>query len=64
MRDDPRNAHIGIGIGIVVLLVGCYLLKNAGEDALGLLGLAVLVVSVGTFVLLEDREERRQKRDQ
>jgi multisubunit Na+/H+ antiporter MnhB subunit len=64
MRDDLRNAHIGFGVGVVVLVVGCYLLRNAGEDALGLLGLAVLVVSVGTFILLEDREERRQKRDQ
>ena len=64
MRDDLRNAHIGIGAGIVFLAVGCYLLRNSSEDVLGLLGLGTLVVALGTFIALEEREERRHDRDQ
>jgi len=64
MRGDLRNANIGIGVGVVFLATGLFFLGSSGEDALELLGLGTLVVALGTFMLLEEREERRHKRNQ
>jgi hypothetical protein len=64
MKLDLRNAHISLAVGTVVLVIGCYLFRNSGEGALQLVALAMLVVTFGTFFLLEDRDERRQRRDQ
>jgi hypothetical protein len=64
MKHDLRNAHVSLGVGLVVLTAGCYLFRHSGEDALQLVAFAMLVVTFGTFAFLEDRDERRHKRDQ
>jgi hypothetical protein len=64
---DLRNANIAIGVGLTVLISGCVLFRNAGDYALELVALAVLVATFGTLTLLyvrEDRREERAKRDQ
>lgn len=64
MKLDLRNAHISLAVGVVVLVIGCFLFRDSGEDALQMVALAMLVVTFGTFIVLEDRDERRHKRDQ
>lgn len=64
MNLDLRNAHIGLAVGIVVLVIGCILFKDSGEDVLQLVCIAMLIATLGTTSILEWRDERRQKRDQ
>jgi uncharacterized membrane protein YoaK (UPF0700 family) len=64
MKLDLRNAHISLAVGVVVLVIGCFLFRDSGEDALQMVALAMLVVTFGTFIVLEDRDERRHERDQ
>jgi hypothetical protein len=64
---DLRNANIAIGVGIAVLIAGCLLFGDAGDSALELVGLAMLIATFGTLTFLyvrEDRREERAKRDQ
>jgi len=61
MDLDLRNVHIALAVGTVVLIVGCYLFRNAGEDALQLVGIAMFVVALGTLFFLDERDERRHK---
>jgi hypothetical protein len=64
MKLDLRNANIGIAVGTVLLFVGGYLLRGAGEGPLEVLALTALVAALGTAEFLNERDERRHKRDQ
>ncbi len=57
-----RNAHIGLGVGTIVLIVGCLLFWNSGEDAMQMVGAAMLVAAFGTTSALDTRDERRRDR--
>jgi hypothetical protein len=64
---DLRNANIAIGVGGIVLISGCLLFGDAGDYALELVALAMLIATFGTLTFLyvrEDRREERAKRDQ
>jgi hypothetical protein len=61
-KTDLRNAHIAIAVGMAVAFGGGYLVRNAGEGAMQLVGVAMLVATFGTGLLLLAREERREKR--
>ncbi|HEU5141529.1 MAG TPA: hypothetical protein VFU04_00055 [Solirubrobacterales bacterium] len=45
-----------------MVFIGGFLVRNAGEAAMQLVGLATLVVTFGTLALLNARDGRRQKR--
>lgn len=61
-KRDLRNAHIALAAGMIVLFVGGFLVRNAGEDAMQLIGAAVLIVSFGTLFALNARDGRRRER--
>ncbi len=61
MNVDLRSAHIGLAVGIVVLVVGCILFKDSGEGALQLVALAMLIIALGTTSFLDWRDERRER---
>ena len=66
-KTQLRNAHIAIAVGVTVAFGGSFLFRNAGEGAMHLVGVAVLVAAFGTLAYLNTREyrrEMREKRDQ
>jgi hypothetical protein len=54
-----RSANIGLAVAAIVIFGGAFLLRNAGEGALGLVGLAGLISGVAVHNILEEREKRR-----
>jgi uncharacterized membrane protein YfcA len=62
-KKELRNAHISMAVGAVVAFVGGFLARDAGDDVMQLVGLATLVASFGTMILLSDRDERRERRE-
>lgn len=62
-KTQLRNAHIAIGVGAVVVFAGGFLVRNAGEGAMQLIGVATLVATFGTLALLNTRETRRERRE-
>jgi hypothetical protein len=63
-RDGMRRAHIGAGVGFLVMLVGVILFHNAGEGAVQAVGLVGFIVACGAYVFLDERARRRRERDQ
>lgn len=63
-RDGMRRAHIGAGVGFLVMLVGVVLFHDAGEGAIQAVGLVGFIVACGVYVFLDERARRRQERDQ
>ncbi|HEX5763334.1 MAG TPA: hypothetical protein VFY04_09465 [Solirubrobacterales bacterium] len=61
-RDEIRQVHIALAVLVVIVLVGGFLVRDAGEAAMQLVGLVGLVACFGTAVVLLERLERRQKR--
>jgi hypothetical protein len=49
-------------VGAIVAFGGGFLVRNAGEGAMQLVGLATLVAAFGTAFFLIAREERRERR--
>ena len=62
-KRQLRNVHISIGVGAMVAVVGAILMRNASEGVTQLLGLAILGATFGTLILLNAREERRERRE-
>lgn len=62
MRRLLRNAHIGLGVGMIVALVGTVLL-HGNESALNALSVAVIVTTFGIFATLSIRDERARDKD-
>jgi hypothetical protein len=66
-RVDLKKAHTAVAVGVVVLVIGGLLFRDAGEGAMQLVVLATLIATFGTLTLLferEDRQRNRPKRDQ
>ncbi len=63
-RDGMRRAHIGAGVGFLVMLVGVVLFQDAGEGAIQAVGLVGLVVTFGVYLFLDERARRRRERGQ
>lgn len=65
MRDRAfRYANIGIAAAFAVLFGGGFLLRNAREDVLQILGPLAFIVAFGVYFFLEERASRRAERDQ
>jgi hypothetical protein len=62
MRLDLRKGNIGVAVMFVILAVGCYLFRHAGEGALQLVGLIAFAAGLGTAGLLFELEDRRNRR--
>jgi hypothetical protein len=60
-KRDLRNAHIALAAGIVVLVVGAFLVRDGGEGPMQLAGLAGLVATFGTALFLNARDDRQGK---
>jgi uncharacterized membrane protein YfcA len=62
-KIDLRNANIAIAVGAVVVFVGGFLARDAGEGAMQLVGLLTLAATFGTLFGLNARDERRKRRE-
>ena len=63
-RDGMRRAHIGAGVGLLVMLVGVILFHDASEGVIQAVGLVGFIVACGVYVSLDERARRRQERNQ
>jgi hypothetical protein len=54
-----RNPNIAVAVGAVILFIGAFLFRDAGEGALQLVALATLIGAFGTLHLLDERDRRR-----
>ena len=61
-KADLRIAHIAIAVGGAVAFVGGFLVRDAGEGPMQVVGVATFVAAFGTAFLLNAREERRERR--
>lgn len=59
-----KYANIGLAVGASILVVGAFLLRDAGEGALQALMLVVFVVTFAVYHGLDERDKRRRQRDQ
>jgi hypothetical protein len=59
-----KYANIGLAVGISILVVGSFLLKDAGEGALQGLMLVAFVVTFTVYHGLDERNKRRRRRGQ
>jgi|GEM_PF-1908929 len=62
-RQEVKHANIAIAVIGAVAFVGALLVRNAGEGAMQLVGLAALVAGFGTYALLSVRRERQERRE-
>jgi len=63
-RDGMRRAHIGAGVGFLVMLVGVILFHDAGEGVIQVVGLVGFIVACGVYLFLDERARRRHERGQ
>lgn len=65
-KKQLKDAHIAVAVGTAILFVGGFLVRNAGDGALQLVGIVALVATFGTLSVLAEREIRRKEanRDQ
>lgn len=61
--SDFKYANIGIAVGVAVLVIGVFALKDSGEGAQQFLGIGAFVAAMAVYVGLSERA-RRRKRDQ
>jgi hypothetical protein len=64
MRPNLRNANISAAVGAVVLFVGVYLFRHAGEGVLQLILVVSWIVMFGTLAVLNARDDRQRRRNQ
>jgi hypothetical protein len=65
MMDGFRQANIGIAVGVAVMAIGTFILRNSGEAALQLVGVASFVSAFAVyFVLLARADKRNEKGSQ
>jgi len=57
-----RYANMGVAVAFVILLVGGLLLRDAGEGALQALGLFGFFSALVVYVVLDERNKRRERR--
>ena len=60
---DLKNPHIALAVASTVVVVGALLVRDSGEAAMQLVGLAGLIVLFGTLFALDARDERRERRE-
>ncbi|HEU4945268.1 MAG TPA: hypothetical protein VFT10_08920, partial [Solirubrobacterales bacterium] len=63
-RKQRRDVHIALAVGVVILFGGGFLVRNSGEAAMQLVGLAAFVGAFGTLTFLAEKEIRHQERDE
>jgi len=56
-----HNANIGLAVSTVVLIGGTFAFRNAGDGALGAVGLATFFTAFGVFYFLDERDRRRKR---
>lgn len=61
-KSDLKKANISVAVGVAVLVIGGLLFRDAGEGAMQLVGLAMLIATFGTLTFFYDREDRRRER--
>lgn len=59
--EGVRYANIGVGVIFVILLVGGFLLRDAGDAALQALGIVAFIVGAAVYVRLDERDKRRRR---
>lgn len=59
-----RYANRGIAVAAVILAIGGFLLRDAGDAALQALGLGAFFIGGFVYLFTERRAERRSERDQ
>jgi hypothetical protein len=62
MRQSIRYANIGIGVGTLIAVIGVLALRDLGEDALQLVGLAAFFSAFAVYRILDERSRRRRDR--
>ena len=64
LGEMMKNANIGLAVGLAILFIGGFPLRHS-EVALQLIMLITLIAAFGTCLLLDERDERRERnRDQ
>jgi hypothetical protein len=61
LRQSIRHANIGIGVCALIAVVGVFIFRNQGEDALRLVGLAAIFGAFAVYFGLEERACRRRR---
>lgn len=59
-----KYANIGVAVAVVIMAVGGFLLRNAGEGAIQALGIGAFFACFAVYIGLEERARRRSKRSQ
>jgi len=59
-----RYANMGVGVAFVILVVGGFLLRNASDVALQVLGIAAFIACFVVYISLDERDKRRKRRGQ
>jgi hypothetical protein len=62
-KQDLRNAHSALGVLVVLLLVGGFLVRDAGEAAMQLVGVGAWIAGFCTLIFLNGRQDRRERRE-
>jgi uncharacterized membrane protein YiaA len=57
MKRLLRNAHIGMAVGLALLVVGFWP-AHTSESAVGVLGVAAFFTAIGVYLGLNIRDER------
>ncbi|HVY77138.1 MAG TPA: hypothetical protein VG898_01375 [Solirubrobacterales bacterium] len=60
--DDIRQANIGIAVGAVIMFVGAFIFRNAGDGALQLVGAASFIATFAVYFTLQARMDKRSGR--
>jgi hypothetical protein len=61
LRRSIHYANIGLAVSMVVLIGGTVVFRNAGDGALGAVGLATFFTALGVYYYLDERDRRRKR---
>jgi uncharacterized membrane protein len=59
-----RYANIGLAVSCVILAVGVFVLRDAGEAAMQTLAIGAFLTGMLVYLSLFDRAKRRKRRGQ
>jgi hypothetical protein len=60
-RNGLRNAHIGVGVSVAILLVTLIFFSDAGEGVIQAIGMFAFFSAFAVFHALDERERRRER---
>jgi hypothetical protein len=61
-RNGLRNAHIGVGVAVAILVVTLIFFNDATEGVIQAIGLFAFFSAFAVYHALDERERRRERR--